>query len=504
MRRQQGIVELTNSIMHSSLRRSQFGFGQEVALLALIGLLTSLYFLYPDFRQPIQYVLFLPIILGAFVLGWEKASAFTIVGVGLVIALSTAMSQNLDAKDLLINIIWGTTLGATSAVVGLTVSTHNTTVVNELKKQSVLASTDQLTEMANRRAFDMELERRMAEFDRSAWHFALLMIDIDYFKKFNDDFGHSVGDQVLRNIAGVVKECMRDVDLVSRHGGEEFAVLMPDTCVDDAQAIAEQIRIRVNEFAPGYLPKSRKLSVSIGVTTVTQTDTCESILQRADFAMYTAKENGRNRVFVNTGRTTWTDEEVDLHRQSKFEGRQPNRQYFSDTQSLLDSTTDPITTLTYQKIFREELVRRVFEVNRYKYKLSLASIRIPGLNDYCLQNELSPSAVLSGVGPLLRQSLRNSDLVTWQRYNEFVLCLPFSSSEDSMIALERISWEISYLDRTVNSAFPKEVRLVEHRTAETAEELLMRLNKADVIDFSVGYQDFLPKPRTTNECQTAT
>lgn len=493
--------------MNSSFRRCQIIIGQELSLLMLIGLLTALYILYPDFRQPIQYVFFLPIILGSFVLGWEKASAFTVVGVGLIIALSTAMAQDLDAKDLLINIIWGTTLGATSAVVGLTVSVHNTTVADELKKQATLALTDQLTDMANRRAFDMELERRVAEFDRNAWHFALLMIDIDYFKKFNDDFGHSIGDQVLRNIAGVVKECMRDIDMVSRHGGEEFAVLLPDTCVDDALEIAERIRIKVNEFSPDYLPESRKLSVSIGVTTVTRADTCESILQRADFAMYTAKENGRNRVFVNTGRTAWTDEELDLHRQSKLEGFQPNRQYYSDTQSLLDSTTDPITSLTYQKVFREELARRVFEVNRYKYKLTVASIRIPGLNDYCRQNKLSPFAILSRVGPLLRQSLRNSDLVTWQQYNEFILCLPFSSANDSMIALERINWEISYLGQAVNSGFPNEVRLAEHRTAETAEELLMRLNKTEVIDFSTGSQGFSPPPaaeKTIRDCEIAT
>ncbi len=493
--------------MNSSLRRCQFGFGQELILLLLIGLLTALYFLYPDFRQPIQYVFFLPIILGSFVLGWKKASAFTVVGVGLIIALSTATSQELDAKELLINIIWGTTLGATSAVVGLTVSTHNTTVANELRKQSTLALTDQLTEMANRRAFDMELERRMAEFDRYAWQFALLMIDIDYFKKFNDDFGHSIGDQVLRSIAGIVKDCMRDVDMVSRHGGEEFAVLLPDTCVDDAKTIAERIRIRVNEFRPDYLPESRKLSVSIGVTTVARTDTCESILQRADFAMYTAKENGRNSVFVNTGRTAWTDQEIDLHRQSKIERFQPNQQYFSDAQSLLEGTTDPVTSLTYQKIFREELIRRIFEVNRYKYKLTLASIRIPGFNDYCRQNELAPSSILSNVGPLLRQSLRNSDLVTWQRHNEFILCLPFSSAEDSMVALERINWEISYLDHAANADIPKEIRLAEHRAAETAEELTTRLNEAAVIDFSVGYQDFFPQPelpKATNDCEIGT
>lgn len=478
--------------MKSSLRRCQLGSGQELILLLLIGLLTSLYFLYPDFRQPIQYVFFLPIILGSFFLGWKKASAFTVIGVGLIIALSTATSQDLQAHDVLVNIIWGSSLGATSAVVGLTVATHNQTVSNELQKQSALALTDQLTEMANRRAFDTELERRLAEFDRYAWHFALLMIDIDYFKKFNDDFGHSIGDRVLRDIAEIVKGCIRDVDMVARHGGEEFAVVLPDTCVDDAKDIADRIRAKVHEFTPDYLPDSRKLSVSVGVTTVTRTDTFESILQRADFAMYTAKENGRNSVFVNSGRTAWTDEEIDSHRQSRLERFQPNQQYFSDAQSVLNGTTDPITSLTYVKIFKEELVRRIFEVNRYKYKLSVASIRIPGFNDYCQQNELAPASVLSSVGPLLRQSLRNSDLVAWQRHNEFVICLPFSSAEDSMVALERINWEISYLDHSSTSEIPKEIRLAEHRAAETAEELLDRLSTVDAIDFT-GYRNLKQK-----------
>jgi len=155
-----------------------------------------------------------------------------------------------------------------------------------------LSETDKLTGLKNRRYFQEKLEEQLSNNEKSASPFSLFILDIDHFKKVNDTFGHQAGDEVLAQLAQLLKNQARSLDIVARYGGEEFVVILPETNQDEAKIIAEQLRQAVEqaEWQTG------RITVSVGIATVNKTDNETTILQRADKALYASKENGRNRV----------------------------------------------------------------------------------------------------------------------------------------------------------------------------------------------------------------
>jgi two-component system cell cycle response regulator len=163
-----------------------------------------------------------------------------------------------------------------------------------------LAQTDPLTQLLNRRALT---ERITAEMERALRYdstLALLMIDLDHFKKVNDTYGHLVGDDVLRDVGQLLNQTIRGSDITARYGGEEFLVLLPET--DDAGAVsfAERIRVAMEEhpFARGSMAEPLKLTASVGVAVfpAARIENVEDLFARADAALYRAKAEGRNRV----------------------------------------------------------------------------------------------------------------------------------------------------------------------------------------------------------------
>ena len=171
---------------------------------------------------------------------------------------------------------------------------------NKLKRREeeirVLSQTDQLTGIANRRRLDEAIAAEYARVRRYGGKFALMMADIDHFKSVNDEYGHDVGDTVIRNFAQVLLGQIRETDLAARFGGEEFVVLMPESESEQAFACAERIRMQFgSESIP---PISRLVTASFGITMLEADDTVTSVFKHADEALYQAKEAGRNRVVV--------------------------------------------------------------------------------------------------------------------------------------------------------------------------------------------------------------
>jgi len=159
-----------------------------------------------------------------------------------------------------------------------------------------LATTDFLTGVWNRRRF-MELgEAEVARVRRSGRSFGMAMMDVDHFKSVNDTHGHDAGDNVLRTLAEACVDRLRNVDIVGRMGGEEFALILPETDPQGAMLTVERLREYLGELAIPIDSGALTVTVSIGVTTVKDpSDTIEAALKRADEALYQAKGSGRNK-----------------------------------------------------------------------------------------------------------------------------------------------------------------------------------------------------------------
>lgn len=162
-----------------------------------------------------------------------------------------------------------------------------------------MSEMDELTGTYNRRKLLEELEEKFREFRRYAYPTALLMIDIDHFKRVNDRYGHVAGDEVLRATARVCMAQLRDVDLLSRFGGEEFVVLLPHTGIEAALGTAERLRKAVEQNIVKQSGSDISVNITIGVSVMKDSDPgFESVIKRIDDALYEAKRAGRNRVSV--------------------------------------------------------------------------------------------------------------------------------------------------------------------------------------------------------------
>lgn len=190
--------------------------------------------------------------------------------------------------------------------------------ISELTKQSSItieranvyseilknATMDALTGLNNRRQFEVRLKEEYSSANRQNTPLCAIMIDIDFFKKFNDTYGHAIGDTVLRTTANVIKEQLREYDIPSRYGGEEFCILLPQTNIDEAKIVAERLRTSVEnkkiEIQTNKNEQIKHISVtiSVGLARLDIKDMADDLYMKADRALYEAKEQGRNRVVV--------------------------------------------------------------------------------------------------------------------------------------------------------------------------------------------------------------
>lgn len=166
-----------------------------------------------------------------------------------------------------------------------------------IRQSEAAAKVDFLTRLANRRAFEERLSEELERVRRYGGTFSLILLDIDEFKKVNDEFGHPAGDRVLKFIAAVLTEKVRATDFVSRYGGEEFAVLLPETSADRARVVAEKIRKTLQNSSLMHGKTKIKVTVSAGVGGVKPDgESLADLVARVDAALYQAKKKGRNCV----------------------------------------------------------------------------------------------------------------------------------------------------------------------------------------------------------------
>ena len=210
--------------------------------------------------------------------GWNERALVLLISVGflalVVVALTVAVVQQLRRKLV-----------------------QDQRLVELNRQLEELARTDQLTGLLNRRGFDENIAREWRRCRRSGKPISLLMIDADFFKQYNDHFGHQSGDSVLRMLARCIEETIRRPgDIAARYGGEEFTVVLPDTPRDGAMLVAETIRAKVVSLAIEHAPGRDIVTISVGVAFARpgSVGSVEDLLAEADAALYRSKTNGRN------------------------------------------------------------------------------------------------------------------------------------------------------------------------------------------------------------------
>lgn len=176
---------------------------------------------------------------------------------------------------------------------------------------ALLANLDGLTGLANRRHFDERLDTEWDRARREGTPLSLLLVDVDHFKKFNDQYGHQAGDACLRSVArALIEQARRPADVAARYGGEEFALLLPNTDATGCEQVGERIRQAIHDLGILHalnLP-SKKVTVSVGGAThlpASEKAHCMSLVEAADKALYAAKESGRDRLVMSGRVIAW-------------------------------------------------------------------------------------------------------------------------------------------------------------------------------------------------------
>jgi diguanylate cyclase (GGDEF)-like protein len=227
--------------------------------------------------------------------GEEMFACTTVLDRGTLMVVFCASGERLDhlvAEDRLL---------LTAVANDLTIAVENSELYKLTKRMAI---TDELTGLNNYRFMLQRLDDEIERARRFGRNLSLLMLDADDFKAFNDTHGHVAGDVALSELAGVMQAAVRDIDVVCRYGGEEFAILLPETDPDGAFVAAEKVReaVAAHLFADADGRKTERITVSIGLSTfpVPAADR-EELLRQADDALYVAKRTGRNRVRATAG-----------------------------------------------------------------------------------------------------------------------------------------------------------------------------------------------------------
>ena len=211
--------------------------------------------------------------------------------------------KSIEADKRIVSIQGQSTTEANFFLVTLSDKTHSsntivtfseiTTMLEEKSQYKLSAYTDTLTQIHNRAGFNSLFEKMLKESTKKQSNLSIILLDIDNFKRVNDQYGHVMGDNVLKIFAKLILKNIRSADFFSRWGGEEFALLLTDTDIESAKGIAENLRLIIEQYNFGI---EKQLTCSFGVAIQESSDTKDSLFERVDKALYEAKNNGRNRV----------------------------------------------------------------------------------------------------------------------------------------------------------------------------------------------------------------
>jgi diguanylate cyclase (GGDEF)-like protein len=305
-----------------------------------------------------------------------------------------------------------------------------------LKTINELAIRDELTGTHNRRYLLGLIEREKDRSDRSGRAFTLCLLDIDFFKRINDTYGHAAGDTVLRQFCKVVQQHVRAVDSFGRYGGEEFMLMLPETPAMDAMVLAERVRQAVEKLRCVDGGSEIVLTVSIGVAEFRHGEQISQTVARADEALYLAKSGGRNRV-VSHGEECAASQPGTAGRQAPLDARDMGA---SVARMLDGAQCDQLTGLLNRRLLRDRLRHAMDRANRNSRTMALLLLNI---NKFKEVNDAfgyeAGDAILVRAAATIRGCLRDSDTVARWGGDEFVALLEDLGSEgDAQRVAEKI------------------------------------------------------------------
>lgn len=300
----------------------------------------------------------------------------------------------------------------------------------QIESQALEARTDALTQVANRRAFDHELGQCAADMTRDGKPASLLLLDVDHFKKFNDVHGHQAGDEVLRQVARVLRHCTSETELVARYGGEEFAVIFRGAPLMAVRHTAERIRVAVAATAIRFEGKELHVSVSSGLAEFQSGEDEAALIQRVDAALYASKKGGRNCIHWNDGASNHL---LKLDPPRRVHTGPPD-----DVSALLgdewqcdsdDSPDSPYheanSLVSPRSAFLDDLIRRMAHFRRDGSPLALLLIQLDRMPQVLeSHSEESVAMMLRVAAQIVNANMRDMDHVSRLASDTFALLLP--------------------------------------------------------------------------------
>ena len=423
-------VERTHRSIHDQERRDL-----ECSLIAFAFAITTLLYIAPAQAGIFLNLYFLPVSISAFYLGRYRAGmAAALCILCSVYVIGTSTSASITLLELA---SWCGVLTLTALFIGTLSDEVNSRFDRVFEDHVSETRTDALTRVANRRSFDIELQHELAELKEHGTPFCLVFVDIDFFKRFNDTYGHQAGDKVLHDVARSLESTVRNSDVVFRYGGEEFAVLMPNVGIQDGLNVSERVRRDIEATRYFHDRVKLRLTVSVGITEGVLGDDEESVVRRADEALYTSKQEGRNCVHYDTG-------EGCEHFGAPLQVMTCDRR--GEDQVIGSQYEDSVTGLPSRRVFISELYRRLSESERYGSSFSIVMLRIDSLDELEAMGDPVVQMALTVVSELTRGVMRDTDLIVRYSTDSFAILMPSTTVDQAIVPVGRLLEEISECD----------------------------------------------------------
>jgi len=342
----------------------------------------------------------------------------------------------------------------------------------ELLNHAIEARTDALTRIYNRRVFDQELDRCRKAYVEQSQAAAVMILDVDHFKKFNDTHGHQAGDEVLRRVASCLRNAVTPEQAVCRYGGEEFAIIFPGMSAKQAEQMAEKARDAIDQMRIVFEGKELHVTASAGLAEFCGEETPADLVKRADQSLYHAKEEGRNKGFRHDGTENHL---MQLPKPAKKVAKKAPEK----TEKV---AKDPITGLSVAQAFHDDLTRRVGQRNRDEGTLSIVQLRIDNYSGLVEKHGATVGKVLLRTSTqFLNAAMRDMDHVARLGDDRFGMLLPETNEADARKVADRLRTAIAKCKLPLGGAelrFSVSLGVTEFAKGDTVETILNRSEEA--------------------------